>query len=90
MAKNTHPDQKANTKNQPAAYAATVTPSDSTDLAFVTKWLWVGTTGNVSVLMAGDDAVVTFNSVPAGTKLEIQCYRVRSTGTSASNIVACY
>jgi hypothetical protein len=61
-----------------------VTPNDSTVVAF--RALYVGATGNVSV-MGLDGATVTFASVPAGGILPIACIRVRSTGTTASNIV---
>ena len=68
--------------------AFAVTPADGTDLANKPAYLWVGGAGNVSVLIGGQ--VVVFNSVAAGTRLDISPERVRSTGTSASNIVAVY
>ena len=42
----------------PAAGAAIITPSDSADLAEVTRGLWVGVTGDVQVDMADGDTVV--------------------------------
>ena len=75
----------------PAANAVVVTPSDSADLLFVTRGLFVGGAGNISVIM-GDQAVdattVTFTGVLAGTILPIAVRRVRSTNTTATNIVA--
>lgn len=72
-----------------------VTPSDSTDFteAFAPRGeasLFIGTGGDVKVIMAGDnsDASVTFKNVPSGTFLPIVVKRVYSTGTTASNILA--
>jgi hypothetical protein len=50
-------------------------------------FLYVGGTGNVSVITIGND-VATFFAVPAGTTLPIQVLKLRSTGTTATNIVA--
>lgn len=69
----------------PGHGAFAVTPSDSTVLP-VTRALYVGTTGNVAVMMA-DDMTITFSTVPVGI-LPIQVQKVLSTGTTASNIIA--
>jgi hypothetical protein len=45
--------------------------------------LYVGGTGNVSVITIGGDQI-TFNGVPAGTTLPIQVRRLRATGTTAT------
>jgi hypothetical protein len=50
-------------------------------------FLYVGGTGNVSVITIGGDQV-TFNGVPAGTTLPIQVRRLRSTGTTATLVNA--
>jgi hypothetical protein len=50
-------------------------------------FLYVGGTGNVSVITIGGD-LITFNSVPAGTTLPIQVRRLRATGTDATLINA--
>ena len=69
-----------------ARRAAAVTPSDSTILP-ATRGLYVGTTGNLSVVMAEDEATVLFSNVPVGV-FPVQVIRVMSTSTTASNIVA--
>ena len=66
--------------------ALAVTPSDSTILP-CTRALYVGTTGNISVVMADDENTVTFLNVPVGI-LPIQVVMVLSTNTTASNIIA--
>jgi hypothetical protein len=50
-------------------------------------FLYVGGTGNVSVVTIGND-IITFNGVPAGTTLPIQVLKLRSTSTTATLINA--
>jgi hypothetical protein len=73
--------------DQPASRAEAVTPSDSTDLTYVSRGLWVGGAGNVAVTMVSGDAV-TFSGVVAGTLLPIRVSRVKSTSTTATLILA--
>lgn len=63
-----------------------VTPNDSTTFA-PTKGLWIGGTGAVAVVMMDGDTV-TFAAVPANKTLDIRVTKVKSTGTTATNIVA--
>lgn len=71
----------------PASSAAAVTPDDSAELSDVTRWVFVGGTGNLVVVMA-NGATVTFTAVEAGTLLPIRVSRVMATDTTATNIVA--
>lgn len=50
-------------------------------------FLYVGGTGNVSVITIGGDQI-TFNGVPAGTTLPIQVVKLRATGTTATLVNA--
>jgi hypothetical protein len=50
-------------------------------------YLYIGGTGNVSVITIGNDQL-TFNGVPAGTTLPIQVRRLRATGTTATLVNA--
>lgn len=72
--------------NPPAHYAAVVTPHDTDPLSTPARALYVGGTGNVKVVTKQGQEV-TFNSVPVGI-LPVACTHVRSTGTTATNIVA--
>jgi hypothetical protein len=54
-----------------AEHAVAVTPSDTASLAFVTKRLYVGGAGSVTVIML-DGAMVTYTAVPTGTYLNIR------------------
>ena len=72
--------------SQPAKFSTTVTPSDVTDLGAPTTCLYIGVSGDVSVQMVGGNTQI-FANVPVGI-LPVQCTRVNSTGTSATDIVA--
>ncbi len=72
-----------------AISAATVTPSDTEELQYVTNALWVGGSGAVSLVLRGDSTPVTFQ-VFGGTLLPFFVKQVRQSGTTATNIVALY
>jgi hypothetical protein len=67
--------------------ARSVTVSDATVIP-VTRALYIGTSGDVSVRMA-DQTTITFVGVPVGI-FPIQVDQVLSTATTASNIIALY
>lgn len=71
----------------PAAFAKVITPADS-DLDDITRSIYVGGAGDLAVAMAGDGAVVIFSDVVAGQVLPIRASQIRSTATTATNIVA--
>jgi hypothetical protein len=71
----------------PYISAAAVTPSDSTDLTWITRGLYIGGAGNVAVNMA-DGTTVTFYGCLAGTVLNFCVSRVLATGTTATHIAA--
>ena len=70
----------------PATHAAAVTPDDANDLSHVCRALWIGVGGNITVITLGGETVV--HTVPAGARLDLQCTRVKATGTTATGIVA--
>lgn len=76
--------------NSPGMNAATVTPSDVAPLAVTTRGVYVGGTGNISVIMSGDATAtpVIFNAVQAGTLLPIRVTAIKSTNTTATLITA--
>lgn len=73
----------------PVRSAEAVTKSDSTTYDGA-RALYVGTAGDLAVLLAGDTVPVTLVGVPAGTFLAMEVTKVMSAGTSASNIVIFY
>lgn len=83
------PGYKVNNTDLPGEWAAAVTPSDSVDLPQVCRGLYVGVSGNINIDMP-DGATVLFSNVAAGIILPIRAKRVRSTSTTATNMVAVY
>lgn len=78
----------------PARNAASITASDSTNFTYgITKGIYVGTGGDIAVVMAGDgdsSSVTIFSNVPSGSILPVQAKRVNSTSTTASDLVGLY
>jgi hypothetical protein len=73
---------------RPALHGAAVTPHDSNALVGgATRAVYVGGAGNLSVIMEGGETV-TLVGVVAGSTLPICVTHVRSTNTTATNIVA--
>jgi hypothetical protein len=77
----------ASSMSYPAEHAEAVTPSDSNDLLVMSRALYVGSGGNIAVITASG-ATVTFTGVLSGSILPIRVSRVKSTGTTASALVA--
>ena len=68
----------------PASGGAALSPDDNADLAQVTRALWVGTSGDVSVVLKSGDAV-TFKNATGWMPMRVA--RLMATGTSATGIV---
>lgn len=73
--------------NTPARQGFAITPADGADLATVTRALYIGGAGDIVAILAGDTSPLTFRNVPAGTVLPLRVLRLRSTGTTATNLV---
>jgi hypothetical protein len=73
----------------PATGGFAITPNNSTDLARVTRGIYVGGTGNLNVDMA-DGTTVLFTDLVAGVVHPLAVKRVRSTSTTATSIVGIY
>ncbi len=76
------------TRRDPAISGKAVTPSDSVALSPNSRGIYVGSGGDLTVILVGDSATTLFTSVPTGTLLPIQCSYVYSTGTTATSIVS--
>jgi hypothetical protein len=70
----------------PPEHAVAISPADDVDLAVVTRALYVGSGGDMSVRMY-DGSVVTLANVPSGTMLPLRVDRVLATGTTAAAIL---
>ena len=79
-----------NGQNAPYFGAVAVTPADGSDLPLApTRALYIGVAGDVVVDTLGGDSTITFKAAPVGV-LPVRVKRVRSTGTTATNILALY
>jgi lysophospholipase L1-like esterase len=76
--------------DSPANNAFAITPSDTVQLPFVTRSIYVGVGGNVTVKLLGSSTAVTYVSVATGTTLNIRAVEVMATGTTASSLVGQY
>lgn len=73
----------------PVESAFSVTPNDAADLAFATRGVYVGVSGDLHVTLADGDEV-TFVGLAAGVIHPIRVLRVHATGTTATSIVGVY
>lgn len=76
---------------RPPANVALVTPSDSTDLAFVTRAVSFSAAGALKVTTEnGQTVVIPSGALAAGVQHAMRVTRIWSTGTGATDIVAWY
>lgn len=80
---------------QPASQSVTISPHDTTEIAHptnlrATRGLYVGVAGDVVCRLLGDTADQTFTGVLAGSVLPIRLTHIRSTSTTATNMVGLY
>jgi len=66
---------------------APVTPSDTDELVNVCLGVYVGGAGDVTVVTQLATTLV-FKAVPVGTTVWLRCRQIKSTGTTATYIVA--
>ncbi len=75
--------------SDPAIRAVSITPHDTNELATATRAIYVGVAGDVTATLARDSASVLFKAMPVGVH-PISVKLVKSTGTTATNIVGLY
>ena len=71
----------------PAKDCFAIVPDDAADLAQVTKALYIGTGGDVTLRPQEGASDVVFRNLQDGSILDVRVSAVRATGTSASDIV---
>lgn len=71
----------------PARKAFTISPSDSSELTYVTRGIYTGAGGAIAVILVDDTSSVTFANVPAGIVLPLRARQVKSTGTTATGLI---
>ncbi len=75
--------------DSPGVHAFAITPADATELDFVTRGLYVGVLGDVTVTTLGGEAITFVNLAP-GVIHPLRVTIVASTGTDATDIVGVY
>jgi hypothetical protein len=73
--------------DSPADHVDVVTPSDTDELLYVARCLWISGDGNLKVTTAGGE-IVTFNNVTPGNVPPVRVRQVWATGTTATGILA--
>ena len=71
----------------PAKMAYPIVPDDNADLSTATKAIYVGTEGDITLRAIDDETDVTFRNLAAGTILAVRTRAVRSSGTTATDLV---
>jgi len=78
-----------NTEFNTFVNAVSVVPSDTVNLVTVSKGIYVGGAGNVSVVLLSGNAI-TLTALSVGVIHDMAVSRVNLSGTTATNIVAFY
>jgi hypothetical protein len=71
----------------PAERCFAVAPSDSEELPFATKAIYIGTAGDLTLRSVAGSEDVTFRNLADGSVLDVRVLAVRATGTTAADIV---
>lgn len=70
----------------PASEAVEISPSNNNDLEFVTRGIFVGSSGDLALKMYKGPNIILRN-VQAGMVYAVRAVRVRATGTTAGDLV---
>lgn len=73
--------------NIQASEGLDASPSDSDDLTKPSYGLFIGTGGDVKVMLLDSTVAVTFKNIPDGSFMPIIVKRLYNTGTTASDII---
>ena len=74
----------------PARNGFSIIPNDSIDLSVTCRALFVGNTGDISVILADDSSSVIFKNISSGTIFPVSAKRVEATLTTATDLVGLY
>lgn len=75
---------------EPCLSAVEVTCSDTEDLSLVSSHIFIGTGGDLRILLYNDELPVTFKNVQDGTVLAVKAIRIYKTGTTCEDIISMY
>lgn len=74
--------------NSPSAAPFAVVPSDTVELPTIPKGIYVGTGGDVTLRGVRGSADVTYRNLPDASYIAVRAQYVRSTGTTATDLIA--
>ena len=74
----------------PCRSSFVITPDNVNELPFVTRAIYVGSAGDITLRLADDTAAVDLKAVPGGTLLPVRARQVYVTGTTATALVGLY
>lgn len=77
----------ADAPDGPSRAPFAITPHDSNELPAIPKGIYVGTGGDVVLRGADGGADVTYKNLPSASYIAVRARYVRSTGTTAANLV---
>lgn len=71
----------------PAQTCFPITPADAVLLPHVTKGIYIGTGGTVTLVPLRGGQPVSFVNLPSGAILDVRATAVNATGTTAADLV---
>jgi hypothetical protein len=71
----------------PSSSAFSITPNDDADITYPIRAIYVGTGGDLQVILQDDTVEILFANVLGGSCLPLQIKRVMASGTAASDLV---
>jgi hypothetical protein len=74
----------------PCRNSFVITPSDTNELPFVTRAIYVGGTGDINLRLADDTGSQIIKSVPVGAMLPLRVRQIYATSTGATQLVGLY
>lgn len=85
-------DKTLGGRGEPFSHLFPITPSDESEVRVVTRAIYVGGTGDISVMSdgAGGDVIGVLTAAQAGTVIPGRVRKVFATGTTATNLVGLY
>ena len=80
-------DSYGDSATAPSRAPFAIAPSDTDPLPFVTKAIYVGTGGAVTLRGVAGQGDVIYKNVASGSYLEVRASHVRATGTTAADLI---
>lgn len=71
----------------PSENCFAIIPHDTNELPYLTKGIYIGTTGDLKLLVGSAQEPVIFRNVVAGSVLDVRVRAVLNSGTTAGDLV---